>query len=107
MAALDAEELERFAEQVDRVDRIARALPAAVHSGGTGHANISVNAGGLGVWVAMTCCLVMLAVNVLLVVILVNHDRKIDDLNSYLTAIYMMAPHLKPPDKSQDRKNSP
>lgn len=33
MAALDAEELERFAEQVDRVDRIARALPAAIHGG--------------------------------------------------------------------------
>lgn len=58
--------------------------------------NITLNAGGIGVWIAVTACAAMLAINMALIVILVNHDRKIDDLSHYLNAIYMAAPHLKP-----------
>jgi hypothetical protein len=48
------------------------------------------------VWICVTCCLIVLVVSLGLAVMFINHDRKIDDLNSYLNAIYMMAPHLKP-----------
>lgn len=62
---------------------------------------ISINAGGVGVWVATTACAVMLAVNVMLVGIIVSHERKLDDLSDYIHAIYMMAPSLKPAEKQQ------
>jgi hypothetical protein len=42
----------------------------------------------------------MLGLNVALLAIVVNHERKIDDLTHYLNAIYMAAPHLKPPEKT-------
>lgn len=66
---------------------------------GNNHATVSINAGGLGVWIATTGCIVMLAVNVVLVMIFIDQGRRIDDLNDKLTATYMMAPHLKPPEK--------
>lgn len=97
--ALDAEDLRRFAEVTQRVDSIVRAMPAAVR--GNSSAHISVNAGGLGLWLATTACLVMLAMNVVLVMLFVDHGRQIDDLNDKLTATYMMAPHLKPPPETQ------
>lgn len=65
-------------------------------------ARIEVNAGGLGLWIASTACLVMLIVTLGLLALFINHDRKIDDLNSYLNAIYMMAPHLKPEKESSN-----
>lgn len=95
---LDAEDVQQLREATERADRLMRALPAALNTG-TSHANISVNAGGLGVWVATTACFIMLAVNAILVAILIDHGRQIDDLNDKLTATYMMAPHLRPPEK--------
>lgn len=65
----------------------------------TNTAKIEVNAGSLGVWACVTACIAMLVLNIALLVMLVNHDRKIDDLSHYLNAIYMAAPHLKPPEK--------
>lgn len=62
---------------------------------------VHINAGGIGVWIATSACCVMLAINIGLGVLLVNHDRKLDELNNYLNAIYMMAPHLKPEKKSE------
>lgn len=41
----------------------------------------------------------MLGLNAALLVMYLNHDRKIDDLNHYLQAIYLQAPWLKPPEK--------
>lgn len=94
---LDTADVQQFKEATERVDRLMRALPAV--AAGNSNANININAGGLGLWVAITACMAMLAANVILVAILIDHGRKIDDLNDYLTAVYMMAPHLKPPEK--------
>lgn len=60
-------------------------------------AEIHINAGGVGVWVATSACLVMLAVNLILVAVVFDQSRKVDDLGDYLNAIYMQAPYLKPP----------
>lgn len=68
------------------------------------NSTIQINAGGIGVWVSASACAVMLAVNLVLVVILVDHNRQIGRMQDHLTALYMMAPHLKP---GQDLKNSP
>ncbi len=66
------------------------------HKDNSSQSTITLNAGGVGVWISVTVCSVMLAINMALIVILVNHDRKIDDLSHYLNAIYMVAPQLKP-----------
>lgn len=65
---------------------------------------ITVNAGGIGVWVATTACLVMLAINLVLVAIVMDQSRKVDDLGDYLNAIYMQAPYLKPPKEDESKK---
>lgn len=86
--------------ELDRLERllletIALASPP---SSKVGNLSVSINAGGTGVWIAVTCCLVSFVVNVCLAVAFVNHDRKIDDLGHYLNAVYMAAPGLKPED---------
>lgn len=63
------------------------------------NSTITFNAGGVGVWIATSACAVMLAVNMVLAALYVVHDRKIDGLQDYIHAIYMMAPQLKPKDE--------
>lgn len=93
--AADLEQLAQIADRFDRaVDRLGEALakqsPHAIQS------TITLNAGGVGLWVAVSACAVMLAVNMGLAILVLNHDRKIDDLSHYLNAIYQLAPSLKP-----------
>ena len=66
-------------------------LPKAANN-----AVININAGGVGIWIATTSCVVMLALNIVLLVTLTGHDRKIERMQDHLNAIYMMAPQLKP-----------
>ena len=65
------------------------------------NAVITVNAGGVGVWIATTACVVMLAINLGLMFMLFSHDRKIERMQDHLNAIYMMAPQLKPNEESK------
>lgn len=58
-------------------------------------ATITVNAGGIGVWIAVTCCLMSLVVNVALGFAMLNQARKIDELNAYVTATYMISPAIQ------------
>lgn len=62
-------------------------------------AQITVSAGGVGVWIAAMCAGICFVVVVVLALLYVDHSRKIDDLSHYLNAIYMQAPHLKPEEK--------
>ena len=41
----------------------------------------------------------MLGLNVALLVMYLAHDRKIAELEQHITATYMIAPQLKPPEK--------
>lgn len=63
---------------------------------GNNSATITVNAGGVGVWIATSACCVMLAIALFLGLWVIDLSRKISALEQYVTAIYMMAPHLKP-----------
>lgn len=83
--------------ELRRLLRETQALTAPVSA--NGHAQITVSAGGIGVWIAAMCCVVMLVVALFLGLLYVDHSRKIDSLNDYLNAIYMQAPHLKPESK--------
>lgn len=86
------DEIQRFERAVARFSE-ALSSPAA-NSGN--QSTITLNAGGVGVWIAVSACAVMLAMNLALLAMLVTHDRKIDELQDYIHAVYMMAPQLKP-----------
>lgn len=51
---------------------------------------LEVNMGGSGVWIACAACLAMLVMNICLLALFINHDRKIDTLDDYVKATYMM-----------------
>lgn len=90
--------LKRFGVKSDQFIDVMR------RTGGNSAAiTANVNAGGVGVWIATTCCLMMFAMNVVLTAVLVMHSRKIDALDDYISAIYMMAPHLKPDSTTEAR----
>jgi hypothetical protein len=94
---LDPEDVRRFAEATSRVERLQEVI-----AGGGGsqvaQSTVTVQAGGFALWVATTCCAVMLATNLCLLFMFAGHDRKIERLEDYLQAIYAQAPHLKPKD---------
>jgi hypothetical protein len=79
------------------LERLARELGAFLPKNNNS-ATITVNAGGLGVWIATTACCVMLGISVLLGLAVVDLSRKVSELENYVHAIYMMAPSLKPED---------
>ena len=81
-------EYDLLKKELDRAEEIQRRFAQTSNSSAS---TITVNAGGIGVYIAVTCCAVMLAINILLVAIIVNHDRKIDRLNDYVTATYMIS----------------
>jgi hypothetical protein len=68
-----------------------------------------INAGGVGVWIATTCCVAMICCMLIGSIFLTfelssihqdNADRKSESarMQSYLSAIYNIAPSLKPKD---------
>lgn len=92
-----ADAMQRFSDKLDVFNR---------HTTNENRSAVTINAGGVGVWVAATCCAVMLAANVFLAAFVLDlrnemrdQARRIDDLDAYLSAIYMQAPHLKPAEK--------
>lgn len=76
--------LNRFIDRLDRMDRTANT------------AQISVNAGGVGTWIAAFCAGLCFVMTMVLLVLYVDQSRKVDDLGHYLQAIYAQAPELKP-----------
>ena len=62
---------------------------------------VSVNAGGVGLWIAVTCCIVSFVINAAIAVAFLSHDREIERLQDYLAVIYSQAPHLKPADEKE------
>lgn len=72
----------------------------------SGNAVIHVNAGGIGMWVAVTCCAVMFVVGLSMAVLgglaYTSTQQRMDRMQDYLNAIYMQAPQLKPKDKTDD-----
>lgn len=88
-------------ELAEALDRFSRKADKLLKTENTNTAKIEIQAGGIGVGVALAACALMLGVNLGLAIMIVSHDRKIDELTNYLNAIYMMAPHLKPEKKAE------
>lgn len=76
--------LNRFSDRIDRLERVSA------------NSNVSINAGGVGVWIATMAAAVCFVLTMVMVVLYVDQSRKIDDLGHYLQAIYAQAPNLKP-----------
>ncbi len=78
----------------DAAERLEKATRNLAGNSGN-QSTITLNAGGIGVWIACTCCAVMLACNVFLVGLYLDQQRQISSLNDYLSAIYVQAPALQ------------
>jgi hypothetical protein len=76
--------LNRFSDRIDRLERVSA------------NSNVSINAGGVGVWVATLAAVVCFVMMMVMLVLYVDQSRKVDDLGHYLQAIYAQAPNLKP-----------
>lgn len=81
------------AELAEAIDGLAQMMRSARN---TNSATISVQAGGVGVWIATCCCSVMLGIGLVVGSLYLDQQRQIGELRAYLSAIYMQAPHLKP-----------
>lgn len=97
-------------ELIFALNRFSEKADSLLKTGAMNSAKIEVNAGGVGIWIATTACLMMLAVNIILIVLFVVQDAKndkvqdtqnskIDKMQDYLNAIYAQAPHLRPKEK--------
>lgn len=91
---MDSSKLDEVAERVrQEVEGLREDLRQGANSNAS---NININAGGLGVWIAVTACAVMLGVSIFGATIIVDQQRKLADLQHYLSAIYQQAPQLRP-----------
>ena len=57
---------------------------------------ININAGGIAVWIALAMFAFMAGLNWSLNAQLTDQNRKIDRMQEHLSAIYVLAPHLRP-----------
>lgn len=93
-----------MADTADKLDQASQRLESAakaLHGFNAGNqSTIQINAGGIGVWLACTACAVMLAANLFLIALYLDQQQQIRQLGEFVTATYMMAPHLKPPEKT-------
>lgn len=87
-------------ETLDKADELVTELKAFRNlSPESGNAtSVTISAGGMGVWIATTACLMMLVLNIALAMLYLDLSRKYDRMQDHLSAIYMMAPQLKPKD---------
>ena len=76
--------LNRFSDRIDRLERVSA------------NSNVSINAGGVGVWIATMAAVVCFVMTMVMLVLYVDQSRKVDDLGHYLQAIYAQPPSLKP-----------
>ena len=76
--------LNRFSDRIDRLERVSST------------SQVSINAGGVGVWVATLAAVSCFLMTMVMLVLYVDQSRKVDDLGHYLQAIYAQAPNLKP-----------
>lgn len=101
-----AEELKRNLDSLtQKIDEVRQ-----LRGSSAGNSSVNINMGGWGVAVAVGACLIMLVVNGAVRDNQMDQSRRIDRMQDHLTAIYMMAPHLKPkeqPDVIDNHHNHP
>ena len=89
-------ELEKLRIELDRAEKLREKFFSVIPSTETKNSsNITVNAGGVGVWACLSAVLVLSAMNVMLAFVVLNHDRRIDDAADYSRAFYSQVPEAK------------
>ena len=102
---IEDEDVKKFQESVARFEGIFERRKSP-----SNNATINVNAGGVALWIAVTCCIVMFfssSICAVFFVITIDNihselqERKEENskMQSYLNAIYVNAPSLKPTEK--------
>lgn len=91
---------EKAIELSKHLDRLEGALRRLSTNTGGNTATISVQAGGIGLWICVTCCAVMFALTVAIVVVggiaYTSTQQRLDRMQDYISSIYQIAPQLKP-----------
>lgn len=80
-------------DALDRLANEANELRRMV--GGGNSATIQINAGGAGLWVAVTCCIVMLVCTVFMAAALLWVAMGSRDQGHQMNALYMSVPGLR------------
>lgn len=89
-------EYDLLKEQLDRAEELRKSFQT---SGNTSASTITVNAGGIGIWICSTFCALCLMASIFTLYVVSEIKQNDRDQGNQLNAIYMMAPHLKPEKK--------
>jgi len=84
--------LKRELDRAEALQKNGYGLNAASASANT----ITVNAGGIGIWICSTFCALCLLTSLFTLYVVSEIKQNDRDQANQLNAIYMMAPHLKP-----------
>ena len=69
-------------------------------SGNQNVTTVKLEAGAAGIWICATACAVMFVLTVVTGILFLDLSRKYDRMQDHLSAIYMIAPSLKPKDSN-------
>lgn len=97
-------------EQGSKEDRLIQALQPVAdkldrflefsNKGTSNRQEIQIHAGGVGLWIAVVCCIVTFFVSMTFISVgfylFQEQSSKVDKMQDYLNVIYMQAPQLKP-----------
>jgi hypothetical protein len=87
-------------EQLDRLEGLGNTwLKGLSRNDRSSNAIITINAGGIGIWIVSCFAAFMTGCTIFMAVTVVGQQHQIDRMNDYLNAIYQIAPNLKPKDK--------
>ena len=97
----------KLERQMKQLDESLRGIEDRRSSSNNGVSTITVNAGGVGVWACLTACIMMISMMLIGGMWMSREfnriDREMTDrregmerMQTYLSAIYAQAPHLKP-----------
>lgn len=103
------EKVSAVGKNAGEIKRILERMQA--ERGAQSISGLYINGGGVGVWIATTCCVVMIALLLVGSIWMSREFARVDKellerkeegqrMQSYLSAIYVNAPQLKPKDEA-------
>lgn len=98
-------DVDRLTKAIDKLNSTANRLDSSLNSGAPGNgnnvSNVNLNAGGWGVWISVTCVIVLAVMNNSNQVTITRLEQKYERMQDYLNSIYAQAPHLKPKEEKK------
>lgn len=93
-----SQQLQRAADRMDRIHHTGVELANNTiphHAVQTTNVHNVDRARDLALWIAVTCCIVMLAITVVVMVLYIDQSRKMDRMQDYWTVTLQYVPGLK------------